>query len=148
MAAFAGKTARKNPDAMEIGQFGHVKGKGEGEDKKGKGKEPKGKSKKNNSSRKGGKNNESKNRCGICWKTGRTTEKCWFNIKGRDQGKGKKSVSAGDTSSVVSAGPSACQVGSRSSIVISFPPLTQHKRKSVGTIGERRLLMAKAVPKR
>ena len=50
-AAYAGAAARKDPDAMEIGQIGHGKGKGKGKDgtgkegKKGKGKKQKGKAK-------------------------------------------------------------------------------------------------------
>ena len=66
--------------------------------------------------------------------------------KGQEKGKGKKSIAAvtEETSSVVSAGPLASQVGGSGS-VISFPPSTQHKQKSVGKIGEHRLLMVKAV---
>ena len=149
-AAYAGAAARKDPDAMEIGQTGHGKGKGKG--KNGTGKEGKngkdGKNKDSHNSGKSGKNSDSKNRCAICWKTGNTTEKCWFNSKGQEKGRGKKSVSAvaeGDTSSVVSAGPSASQVGGSSS-VITLPSSTQYKQqKSVGKIGEHRLLMVKAV---
>ena len=118
-AAYAGNTARKDPDAMDIG---HGKGKGKDgkgkEGKKSKGKESKGKSKESNTSGKGTKSTESKDRCAICWKTSHTTEKCWFSKKGQENGKGKKSVSAvteGDTSSVVSAGPSASQVAVASS---------------------------------
>ena len=45
-AAYAGAAARKNPDAMEIGQIGHGKGRGKGKDGKGKeGKKGKGKNK-------------------------------------------------------------------------------------------------------
>ena len=50
-AAYAGAAARKDPDAMEIGQIGHGKGKGKGRDgerkegKKGKRKKQKGKAK-------------------------------------------------------------------------------------------------------
>ena len=32
----------------------------------------------------------SKDRCAICWKAGHTTEKCWFNTKGQEKGKGRK----------------------------------------------------------
>ena len=57
--------------------------------------------------------------------------------EGAEKGKGKKSVSAvaeGDTSSVISAGPSASQVGGNSSI-ITLPSSTQYKQqKSVGKI--------------
>ena len=151
-AAYAGAAARKDPDAMEIGQIGHGKGKGKGKDgtgkegKKGKGKKTKGKSKDSHNSGKSGKSSDSKNRCAICWKRGNTTEKCWFKSKGQEKGRGKKSVSAvaeGDTSSVVSAGPSASQVGGSSS-VITLPSSTQYKQqKSVGKIGEHRLLMSR-----
>ena len=136
--------ARKDPDAMEIGQIGHSKGKGKGkyrkekEGKKGKGKESNGKSKERHSSGKGDKSSESKDRCVICWKAGHATQKCWLNIS-------VSAVTAGDTFSVVSAGPSASQMGGNSSGIISLPPSTQHKRKSVGKIGEHRLLMVKAV---
>ena len=68
--------------------------------------------------------------------------------EGAEKGKEKKSVSAvaeGDTSSVISAGPSASQVGGNSSI-ITLPSSTQYKQqKSVGKIEEHRLLMIKAV---
>ena len=99
-AAYAGNAARKDPDAMDIGQIGHGKGKGKGKDgkgkegKKGKGKDSKGKNKESHNNGKGGKANENKDRCAICWKTGHTTEKCWFNTKGQEKGKGKKSVAA------------------------------------------------------
>ena len=60
-AAYAGNTARKDPDAMDIG---HGKGKGKDgkgkEGKKSKGKESKGKSKESHTSGKGTKSNESK----------------------------------------------------------------------------------------
>jgi hypothetical protein len=154
-AAYAGAAARNDPDAMEIGQIGHGKGKGKGKDgngkagKKGKEKKTKGTSKDSHSSGKSGKSSDSKDRCAICWKTGHTTEKCWFNSKGREKGKGKKFVSAvaeGDTSSVISAGPSASQVGGNSIYHHHSPPSTQYKQqKSVGKIGEHRLLMVKAV---
>ena len=84
-AAYAGNAARKDPDAMDIGQIGHGKGKGKGKDgkgkegKKGKGKDSKGKNKESHNNGQGGKANENKDRCAICWKTGHTTEKCWFN---------------------------------------------------------------------
>ena len=135
-AAYAGAAARNDPDAMEIGQIGHGKGKGTGKDGNGKGgqegqRKKKGTSKDSHSSGKSGKSSDSKDRCAICWKTGRMTEKCWFNSKGREKGKGKKSVSAvaeGDTSSVISAGPSASQVGGNSTI-ITLPPSTQYKQR-------------------
>ena len=67
--------------------------------------------------------------------------------EGAEKDKAKKSVSAvaeGDTSSVISAGPSASQVGGNSSI-ITLPSSTQYKQqKSVGKIQEHRLLMVKA----
>ena len=86
-AAYAGAAARKDPDAMEIGQIGHGKGKAKGRDGEGKeGKKGKGKQKgkaKIHSSGKSGKSSDSKNRCAIFWKTGRTTQKCWFNLKAK-----------------------------------------------------------------
>ena len=67
--------------------------------------------------------------------------------EGAEKDKAKKSVSAvaeGDTSSVISAGPSASQVGGNSSI-ITLPSSTQYKQqKCVGKIEEHRLLMVKA----
>ena len=133
-AAYAGHTARtgRDPDAMDIGHVGDGKGKGKGKEgkgkdaKKGKGKDGKGKSKEQPS--KQGKGSE-KDRCAICWKTSHTTEKCWFNSKGQSKGKGKKGVSGitdTDNQSVVSAGPSASQVGGQSVITlpssVSTPP--------------------------
>ena len=78
-----------------------------------------------------------KDRCAICWKTGHTTEKCWFNSKGQPKGKGKKGVAGitEDNTSVVSAGPSASQVG-RQSIITLPSTTTSNKGKNVGMIGE------------
>ena len=86
-----------------------------------------------------------KDRCAICWKTGHTTEKCWFNSKGQPKGKGNKGVAGitEDNTSVVSAGPSASQVG-RQSIITLPSTTTSNKGKNVGMIGEHRLLMVKA----
>ena len=150
-AAYAGTTARtRDPDAMDISLVGDGKGKGKGKDgkgkdnKKGKGKEAKGKGKDSHSN-KGGKGQREKDRCAICWKTGHATEKCWFNSKGQPKGKGKKGVAGitEDNTSVVSAGPSASQVGGQS--VITLPSTTtSNKGKNVGMIGEHRLLMVKA----
>ena len=148
-AAYAGSTARSDP--MEIGLVQHKgKGKdkgGKGKDgKKGKGKDQKGKGK--DSKDKGGKGQDSKDRCAICWKAGHTTEKCWFNTKGQEKGKGKKAVAAvneGDTASIVSAGPSASQVGGNNSVITlpSSSSTSYRKDKNVSKIGEHRLLMVK-----
>ena len=150
-AAYAGSTARSDP--MEIGlvqQKGKGKDKGgKGKDgKKGKGKDQKGKGKDNHSKDKGGKGQDSKDRCAICWKAGHTTEKCWFNTKGQEKGKGKKAVSAvneGDNASIVSAGPSASQVGGNNSVITlpSSSSTSYRKDKNVSKIGEHRLLMVK-----
>ena len=150
-AAYAGSTARSDP--MEIGlvqQRGKGKdkgGKGKG-GKKGKGKDQKGKGKDNHSKDKGGKGQDSKDRCAICWKAGHTTEKCWFNTKGQEKGRGKKAVAAvneGDNASIVSAGPSASQVGGNNSVVTlpSSSSTSYRKDKNVSKIGEHRLLMVK-----
>ena len=150
-AAYAGATARtRHPDAMDISLVGDGKGKGEGKNgkgkghKKGKGKEAKGKGKDSHSN-KGGKGQQEKNRCAICWKTGHATEKCWFISKNRPKGKGKKGVAGitkGNTS-VVPAGPSASQVGGQS--IVTLPSTTtSNKGKNVGMIGEHQLLMVKA----
>ena len=67
-----------------------------------------------------GKGQGSKDRCAICWKAGHTTEKCWFDTKSKEKGKGKKAVAVvneGDNASIVSAGPSASQVGGNNSVV-------------------------------
>ena len=150
-AAYAGAAARtRDPDAMDISLVGDGKGKGKGKDgkgkdnKKGKGKEAKGKGKDSHNN-KGGKGQQEKDRCAICWKTGHTIEKCWFNSKGQPKGKGKKGVAGitEDNASVISAGPSASQVGGQS--VITLPSTTtSNKGKNVGMIGEHRLLMVKA----
>ena len=150
-AAYAGVTAgTRDPDAMDISLVGDGKGKGKGKDgkgkdnKKGKGKEAKGKGKDSHNN-KGGKGQQEKDRCAICWKTGHTIEKCWFNSKGQPKGKGKKGVAGitEDNASVISAGPSASQVGGQS--VITLPSTTtSNKGKNVGMIGEHRLLMVKA----
>ena len=150
-AAYAGSTARSDP--MEIGLVQHKgKGKdkgGKGKDgKKGKGKDQKGKGKDNHSKDKGGKGQDSKDRCAICWKAGHTTEKCWFNTKGQEKGKGKKAVAAvneGDNASIVSAGPSASQVGGNNSVITlpSSSSTSYRKDKNVSKIGEHRLLMVK-----
>ena len=135
---------------MDISLVGDGKGKGKGKDgkgkdnKKGKGKEAKGKGKDSHNN-KGGKGQQEKDRCAICWKTGHTIEKCWFNSKGQPKGKGKKGVAGitEDNASVISAGPSASQVGGQS--VITLPSTTtSNKGKNVGMIGEHRLLMVKA----
>ena len=150
-AAYAGAAARtRDPDAMDISLVGDGKGKGKGKDgkgkdnKKGKGKEAKGKGKDSHNN-KGGTGQQEKDRCAICWKTGHTIEKCWFNSKGQPKGKGKKGVAGitEDNASVISAGPSASQVGGQS--VITLPSTTtSNKGKNVGMIGEHRLLMVKA----
>ena len=150
-AAYAGSTARSDP--MEIGLVQHKgKGKdkgGKGKDgKKGKGKDQKGKGKDTHSKDKGGKGQDSKDRCAICWKAGHTTEKCWFNTKGQEKGKGKKAVAAvneGDNASIVSAGPSASQVGGNNSVITlpSSSSTSYRKDKNVSKIGEHRLLMVK-----
>ena len=143
-AAYAGSIART--DAMDISLVGDGKGKGKGKDgkgkdnKKGKGKEAKGKGKDSHSN-KGGKGQQEKDCCTICWKTGHATEKCWFNSKGQPKGKGKKGVAGitEDNTSVVSAGPSASQVGGQS--IITLPSTTtSNKGKNVGMIAKHRLL--------
>ena len=150
-AAYAGNAARigRDPDAVDISHVGDGKGKGKGKEgkgkdaKKGKGKDGKGKSKEQPS--KQGKGSE-KDQCAICWKTSHAIEKCWFNSKGQPKGKGKKGVSGitdTDNQSVVSAGPSASQVGGQS--VITLPSsVSTPKGKNVGMIGEHRLLRVKA----
>ena len=153
-AAYAGAAARtRDPDAMDISLVGDGKGKGKGKDGKGKdnkkdkGKEAKGKGKDSHNN-KGGKGQQEKDCCAICWKTGHTIEKCWFNSKGQPKGKGKKGVAGitEDNASVISAGPSASQVGGQS--VITLPSTTtSNKGKNVGMIGEHRLLMVKATAK-
>ena len=150
-AAYAGSTARSDP--MEIGLVQYKgKGKDKGgkgkEGKKGKGKDQKGKGKDTHSKDKGGKGQDSKDRCAICWKAGHTTEKCWFNTKGQEKGKGKKAVAAvneGDNASIVSAGPSASQVGGNNSVITlpSSSSTSYRKDKNVSKIGEHRLLMVK-----
>ena len=145
-AAYAGSTARSDP--MEIGlvqQKGKGKDKGgKGKDgKKGKGKDQKGKGKDNHWKDKGGKGQDSKDRCAICWKAGHTTEKCWFNTKGQEKGKGKKAVAAvneGDNASIVLAGPSASQVGGNNSVITlpSSSSTSYRKDKNVSKIGEHR----------
>jgi len=108
-------------------------------------KRPKEKERTASHSNKGGKGQQEKDRCAICWKTGHTPEKCWFNSKGQPKGKGKKGVAGitEDNTSVVSAGPSASQVGGQS--IITLPSTTtSNKGKNVGMIGEHRLLMVKA----
>ena len=157
-AAYAGSTARSDP--MEIGLVQHKgKGKdkgGKGKDgKKGKGKDQKGKGKDNHSKDKGGKGQDSKDRCAICWKAGHTTEKCWFNIKGQEKGKGKKAVAAvneGDNASIVSAGPSASQVGgNNNNSVITLPSSSStsyRKDKNVSKIGGTPTSHGKARPQR
>ena len=144
-AAYAGVTARtRDPDAMDISLVGDGKGKGKGKDGKGKdnmnGKEKRPKEKERTATA-----TKEKDRCAICWKTGHTTEKCWFNSKGQPKGKGNKGVAGitEDNTSVVSAGPSASQVG-RQSIITLPSTTTSNKGKNVGMIGEHRLLMVKA----
>jgi len=81
-AAYAGTTARRDPDALEIGMVGAGD---KGKKSKGKGKDAKGNNKSKDSKSKGkqqtqqtgkGKGSEAKDQCAICWKTGHTTEKC------------------------------------------------------------------------
>ena len=126
-ATYAGSTARKDPNAMDIGKIGDKGGKGKkgekGKNDKGKGgKDSHGKGKGKSSKDDGGKKNE-KERCAICWKTSHATDKCWYNSKGHEKGKGKSqrqvsNVNEGEADSVLSAGPSASQVGSS---VITMP---------------------------
>ena len=154
-AAYAGGTARRDPDAMDIGKVGDDKGKGKG--KKGKGKEQKGKGK-GGDSNKGGKGkdkpkgSDNKDRCPICWKTGHTVEKCWFNSKGNDKGKGKghkvSAVTEADgAESTISAGPSASQVGGNASVITLPSSSATTAKKGVRMIGDHRLLMVKAQSK-
>ena len=113
------------------------KGKGEkGESKDGKGKGS-------------GKSKDEKPRCATCWKTSHTTDKCWHNSKGSSQGdkrgsKGKVSnVHDGDGGeSVLSAGPSASQVGTGSSVV-TVPSAKNTTVKHVTDHSEQRLLVVK-----
>jgi len=109
-AAYAGAAARKNPDAMEIGQIGHGKGRGKG--KNGKGKEGK-----------NGKGKKQKGKTNIATAAERVAKTVTARtdapsvgkqaIRQRSVGsirKAKKRVSAvaeGDTSSVVSLGISS-----------------------------------------
>ncbi|CAE7235731.1 RE1 [Symbiodinium natans] len=55
-----------------------------------------------------------KEKCPICWRTGHTVKDCWYNVKGKGKGtpKGGVNAVADDTSSQLSAGPSASQAGS------------------------------------
>lgn len=117
-AAYAGNTARRDPNAMDIGKIGDGKdGKGKGKD--GKGKDAKGKGKDKDGKGKGKEKDKPKgdvsNRCAICWKTSRATEKCWFNGNGQKKGGKRKphktAINEDETESVLSAGPSASQVG-------------------------------------
>ena len=92
-ATYAGSTARKDPNAMDIGKIGDKGGKGKKGDKgkndKGKGgKDSHGKGKGKSSKDGGGKKN-GKERCAICWKTSHATDKCWYNSKGQEAGKVK-----------------------------------------------------------
>ena len=119
-AAYAGSPARRDPNAMEIGQVGDggkpnphkgKKGSGKGDSKKGK--DAKGKQTGKDKEKPGAKKDEPKR--AICWKTTRATEKCWFNTKGKSKGTPKGHVqqvqqASDETASLVSAGPSASQV--------------------------------------
>ena len=60
---------------------------------------------------------DAKERCPICWKTGRAVKNCWYNAKGKGKGnKGHVTQVADDTATTLStaslatAGPSASQV--------------------------------------
>ena len=84
------------------------KGSGKGDGKKGK--DAKGKQKGKDKEKPGAKKDEPK--CAICWKTTHTTEKCWFNTKGKSKGTPKGHVqqvqqASDETASLVSAGRSA-----------------------------------------
>ena len=140
-ATYAG-TSRKDPNAMDIGRVGDGdkghKGKGKGhekgDNKKGKGNDkPKGKG----SDGKGSKDND-KPKCAICWKNSHTTDKCWYNGKGKgktDAAKPGKSVShvTDETESQLSAGPSASQI-------TTAPSSTARGVRSVASKEEKRML--------
>lgn len=150
-ATYAGSTARKDPNAMDIGKIGDKGGKGKKGDGKGKndkgkgGKDQHGKGK--GTSSKDGKGKSDKERCAICWKTSHPTDKCWYNSKGHEKGKGKsqKQVSnvneGGEADSVLSAGPSTSQVGGSVITMPSSVNTTPSPKKSVRKIGEHRLLV-------
>ena len=90
-ATYAGNTARK--DAMDIGKVGDGKGSDKGKKGKGKGgKTDKGKGK-NDTPKGGDKKEHEKPNCAICWKNSHTTDKCWFNTKGKGKGDAKGTMS-------------------------------------------------------
>lgn len=79
-----------------------------------------------------GKSNKDKDhekpKCAICWSNAHTTEKCWYNAKGKGKGEdhGKqhqRNVNNvnDDATSTLSAGPSASQVGSQASTMPASP---------------------------
>lgn len=150
-AMYAGSAARKDPNAMDIGKIGGKGGKGKKGDNKGKndkgkgGKDHHGKGKGKPSQDGKGKND--KERCAICWKTSHSTDKCWYNSKGHEKGNGKsqKQVSnvneGGEADSVLSAGPSASQVGGSVITMPSSVSTTPSPKKSVRKIWEHRLLV-------
>ena len=97
------------------------KGSGKGDGKKGKdGKGKKGQDK----DKPGPKKDEPK--CAICWKTTHTTDKCWFNTKGKGKGSPKGHVqqvqqAVDETASMMSAGPSASQISASPSAATTQP---------------------------
>ncbi len=114
---------------MDIGKIGDKGGKGKKGDKgkkyKGKGvKDNHGKGKGKSSKDDGGKKND-KERCAICRKTSHATDKCWYNSKGHEKGKGKSQRKVG--SSVITM-PSSANT-------------TPSPKKSVRKIAEHRLLV-------
>ena len=147
-ATYAGSAARKDPNAMDIGKIGDKGGKGKRGDKrkndKGKGgKDNHGKGKGKSCKDDGGKKNE-KDWCAICWKTSHATDKCWYNSEAQEKGGGKSqgqvsNVNEGEADSVLSAGPSASQVGSSVIAMPSSVNTTPSPKKSVRKIGEHRL---------
>ena len=125
-ATYAGSSAKRDPNATDIGKVDDKKGH-KGKDKgkaDGKGK-PKGGDKGKGGKDGKGKNNkdQDKPKCATCWSNTHTTDKCWYNTKGKskggDQGKHQQQRNVNsvndDANSTLSAGPSASQVGSQAS---------------------------------